>query len=178
LSFAVPRSFKLLDELEKSEKGNLASQAVSYGLADQEDIFMHRWNGTLIMDDNILSLDIVCADEYPAMPPKARFSPAINWDGADADGTVCLAVCSCAKSVTQERVSAPYNLLCKVSPGWRHIARGATTHGKRLLCARTPLPIYREAPPPHFSHFQHPPCQPRAAFTSSLEALVEKCSTH
>ena len=85
---AVPRSFKLLDELEKSEKGNLASQTVSYGLADQEDIFMHRWNGTLIMDDNILSLDIVCADEYPHKPPQARFSPPIQWDGAEADGTV------------------------------------------------------------------------------------------
>jgi hypothetical protein len=49
---------------------------------------MHRWNGTLIMDDNILSLDIVCADEYPHKPPQARFSPPIQWDGAEADGTV------------------------------------------------------------------------------------------
>ena len=43
----VPRNFKLLDELEKSEKGT-GSMAVSFGLSDPEDLLLSRWNGTIL----------------------------------------------------------------------------------------------------------------------------------
>lgn len=43
----VPRNFRLLEELEKGEKG-LGAEACSYGLADGDDLMMSNWNGTIL----------------------------------------------------------------------------------------------------------------------------------
>jgi ubiquitin-conjugating enzyme E2 variant len=43
----VPRNFKLLEELEKSEKG-LGDMAISFGLVDQGDTFLSEWNGGIL----------------------------------------------------------------------------------------------------------------------------------
>lgn len=43
----VPRNFKLLEELEKSEKG-LGDMAISFGLVDSGDTFLSEWNGGIL----------------------------------------------------------------------------------------------------------------------------------
>jgi ubiquitin-conjugating enzyme E2 variant len=47
MSTKMPRNFRLLEELEKGEKG-LGAEACSYGLEDSEDLLMSNWNGTIL----------------------------------------------------------------------------------------------------------------------------------
>ena len=43
----VPRNFKLLEELEKSEKGH-GDMCISFGLVDSGDTFLTEWNGGIL----------------------------------------------------------------------------------------------------------------------------------
>jgi hypothetical protein len=43
----VPRNFKLLEELERSEKG-LGDMSISFGLVDSGDTFLTNWNGGIL----------------------------------------------------------------------------------------------------------------------------------
>jgi len=80
----APRTFKLYDELDKAEKGQLSDQSVSYGLTNGDDISFTNWNGTIIgpantnFDNRIYMLEIVCGPNYPTQPPSVKFTSKIN----------------------------------------------------------------------------------------------------
>mmetsp|Transcript_16118 Transcript_16118/g.22109 ORF Transcript_16118/g.22109 Transcript_16118/m.22109 type:complete len:147 (-) Transcript_16118:312-752(-) len=91
----VPRNFKLLEELEHSEKG-LGDMAISYGLVDSGDTFLANWNGGILgppgtqHDSRFYELRIHCGERYPAVPPDVRFISRINMGCVDQKTGVVL----------------------------------------------------------------------------------------
>lgn len=89
----VPRSFRLLDELEKGQKCERASH-LSWGLAYDDDITLTTWNGTIFgpidtaFDNRIYSLVIVTGPSYPDVLPEVRFTAGINMTCVEPDGQV------------------------------------------------------------------------------------------
>ncbi|KAI1038946.1 hypothetical protein LB503_007689 [Fusarium chuoi] len=83
MSAKVPRNFRLLEELEKGEKG-LGAEACSYGLEDPEDLLMSKWNGTIlgpphsVHENRIYSVKMHCGPEYPDKPPSVQFISQVN----------------------------------------------------------------------------------------------------
>ncbi|WZZ16828.1 hypothetical protein YC2023_109917 [Brassica napus] len=87
----VPRNFRLLEELERGEKG-IGDGTVSYGMDDADDIYMQSWTGTILGPHNVFSLlttltayegkifqlKLFCGKEYPESPPSVKFQTRIN----------------------------------------------------------------------------------------------------
>lgn len=88
-----PRNFRLIDELEKCEKG-LCADSISYGLMDQNDMTLTQWTGTILgplnstHESRIYSVNIECGQDYPKKPPQVRFVSKINLSCVDSLGNV------------------------------------------------------------------------------------------
>ncbi|KAI9650057.1 E2 ubiquitin-conjugating protein mms2 [Ciborinia camelliae] len=91
----VPRNFRLLEELEKGEKG-LGADACSYGLTEGDDLYMSNWNGTIlgpphgVHENRIYSLIMHCGEDYPDVPPTIKFINKINLPAVQDDGKVVI----------------------------------------------------------------------------------------
>jgi ubiquitin-conjugating enzyme E2 variant len=91
---AVPRNFRLLDELEKNEKARVDG-AVSYGVESADDMDMRHWLATIFgpqgspFDGRIFKLRLTCSDCYPDKPPEVRFISKVNMHGVSpSDGSI------------------------------------------------------------------------------------------
>ncbi|RWW25993.1 hypothetical protein GW17_00009636 [Ensete ventricosum] len=82
----LPRNFRLLEELERGEKG-IGDGTVSYGMDDGDDIYMRSWTGTIIGPHNgrIYQLKLFCDKDYPDKPPSVRFHSRVNMTCVNPD---------------------------------------------------------------------------------------------
>ena len=81
---SMPRTFRLLDELDRAQHAQLSDQSVSYGLNTGDDKTFTNWNGTIIgppntnFDNRIYMITITCGENYPEVPPTIVFNSKIN----------------------------------------------------------------------------------------------------
>eukprot|EP00924_Labyrinthula_sp_SR-Ha-C_P011955 snap_masked-scaffold_26-processed-gene-0.15-mRNA-1 protein AED:0.02 eAED:0.02 QI:0/-1/0/1/-1/1/1/0/145 len=87
MSVIIPRSFKLLDELEKAEKGSGINYPhtgfISFGLTDPGDFDLRHWTASIIapqgtsIADRFYTLTVITDKSYPDSPPQVWFRSKI-----------------------------------------------------------------------------------------------------
>uniref|UniRef100_A0A0G4FR85 UBC core domain-containing protein n=1 Tax=Chromera velia CCMP2878 TaxID=1169474 RepID=A0A0G4FR85_9ALVE len=101
MAVIVPRSFRLLAELEKGQKGECA-EGCTWGLEQGDDITLTNWACTIFgplgtaFENRIYSLTVTTGEDYPDKPPKVKFNTVCNMSCVDKKGLV--AGLSCLKS--------------------------------------------------------------------------------
>ena len=79
----VPRNFRLLEELEKFEKGS-GDMNISAGLVNPEDIFLTDWNCSVLgvngtsFQERFYELRVTATERYPDQPPVVKFKSRCN----------------------------------------------------------------------------------------------------
>mmetsp|Transcript_5532 Transcript_5532/g.14369 ORF Transcript_5532/g.14369 Transcript_5532/m.14369 type:complete len:122 (+) Transcript_5532:109-474(+) len=84
----VPRSFRLLEELERAEKGQVDG-TISYGLEREDDVDLVHWVAS-VMDRNgdLHSMTLECGPDYPSAPPTVFFAQRIDNKAVLPNGQV------------------------------------------------------------------------------------------
>jgi ubiquitin-conjugating enzyme E2 variant len=79
----VPRNFRLLEELEKFEKG-AGDMTISAGLVQPDDILLTEWNCSILgvdgtaFQERFYELRVTAPPQYPDVPPIVRFRSRCN----------------------------------------------------------------------------------------------------